>query len=328
MGAFVMNGNRDAIVYLDIVREERKVSIQGFVEGITSRRNYSRLLSGEAELSFEMLGKFLERLGMPLYDFGLFAYNKTYLDNINEIWFHDCIRAEKYQEAYTKYYPLIKDKDWKTIYAKKTIPTAIILMDFQLKRIHKSSAIHSILNILKLSTIVNSTFITADDVEALYLFLRICNDEEKEQIAECFFRFLVEKRNKILSAGLEFTILTMYLSTLTALTTKETLNNRDRILILQVFRSALEYHIKAKMMTFDVLLFETIYKFIKKNQIRSKWIVFHYIASIASSFGNSFTRKTIIDLDEADRSDYLECIQDENFWEESMYERLLKNEIF
>ncbi|MGD9910686.1 MAG: hypothetical protein AB7U79_08825 [Candidatus Izemoplasmatales bacterium] len=323
-----MISNNDLVYFLDMARSERNISIQDFVEGITSRRNYSRFLSDEAELSFEMLGDFLTKLGIPLFEFGLYIYNKNFYNHINEIWFQEFIKVEKYDIAYNQYYPLIKDKSLGSVYAKKTIPIGVLLMKLHLNQIHKANAVHQIINILNLDSITNSSFLSADDLEAIFLYLRVANDSAKKQIADYLFKFIFDKKITILTTTVEITTILIYLSALKALTTKEKADQWDYLLIKKVFIEALKYHIKSKTLLYDILIFETMYLYYKKNQIENKYIKYYYIASIASSYENTYTEGKLIEIDQEDIDAYLSCVRDTDMMYESMYERIINDEQF
>ena len=99
---FVIKTNLISVI--EKIRIQKNIKIKDLTNGIISSRNYSRYLSNEIELSFEMLIKLLERLDMPLFLFANYSKNLAIIENIEEMHFFDTVLSGDYQKAYDLYY--------------------------------------------------------------------------------------------------------------------------------------------------------------------------------------------------------------------------------
>src|SRR5690554_1420148 len=136
--------------YFEMLRTERKINIQDITEGIVSRRNYSRYVSGEIAINIETLSKLLAKIEVPLSEFSFYINNRITMENLEEQYFHALIRNEQYTKAYNKYYSKIKNKELKTIYAKRTIPLGIVLMKYKLGMLNRDEVILEMKKIMNL----------------------------------------------------------------------------------------------------------------------------------------------------------------------------------
>jgi len=318
--------SKSVIDFIEQLRTERKISIGDFTEGVVSKRNYSRYLSKEADIPFEVLDGFLTKLDMPLFEFGNYALNDTIYKNTEEYYFYDAILSENYEYAYKELYPKIKGKVCKTIYASKTIPMGIELMLYKMNKITKYEALDAMKKSLQLNTILNSNMIFANDITALQVFLRVCDGKTTELIADHLYKVIFMKKYHILTNTVEATNIILYLITIKALTTIEsTKKNKKRLKeVLDVF---LEYHKRAKTSQYDIMVFENLYDYIKKNGIQNDLLVFHYYLSLLSSIDSISTKDGVKIKDIKDIDIVMSYLDDDDFLREEMYERLMKYEI-
>lgn len=315
--------NFEIMKYLEKLRTDRKITIQDFTKDICSRRNYSRYLAGEASISLEILSKLLNKIDIPLVDFSFYIQNNLMYEYIHEVYFYDLVRLEKYQKAYKERYPHIKDKEWKTIYAEKCVPMGIKLMEYQLGMITKSEAAKAMASIIKIDNIISKYLVQDDDIGALNLYVRVCDDYDKEKMVDYLIDVIETKNRKIVSGSYEPMMMNIYLTALEAMTTHSNANKYEYQLIKRIANKAIEFHSRCKLATYDVILFKILYNYTKANNIENKYIVFHYIASIISSYDDSYVEGVTFDIYEEDINIYRELLLDEEFVKTYMYERLI-----
>lgn len=311
--------------YFEMLRNERKINIQDVTKGIISRRNYSRYLSGECPLNLKVFSQLLNRIGVPLNEFSFFITNRIILENLDEINFHDLIRMEKYERAYKELYPKIKNKHWKSIYAERSIPMGIALMRYKHGEICVNEAKRIMAKSLKLDEIINRRSIHDDDIEALFLYIRVCDDNDKDIILKHILNVFFDKSYKMAVMHFEFCTTLLYIIALYIATNNPNKYNEE--LINKLINNVLEYHTRAKPIVYDVLLFEILYKYVKANKINNKYIIFYYIATILSTEAQDFLEGRTFEIRKEDIDLYLECLDDEDFMKSHMYERLINYDI-
>lgn len=310
---------------LERMRLERKVAIKDLVCGIISRRNYSRLLSDDIHLSLEVLSKLLDKLNIPFTEFSFYLHNVIMYENLDEVYFHELIRTEKYEAAYKKYFPLIEGNQFKTLFANKTIPLGIQLMKLNMGIITNDEALRHMSRIIKLPEILNSHILHDDDIEALFLYIRICDKQAKEEISTFAFNALTNNEFLKLTGFYEQTMTILQLIALKTLTGKVFVSNEDRIKINIVADIALKFHNKTKLSVFDIMLFQTLYDYIKDNDIKNRYIVFYYVASIIGSLNEEYVCNRKFIITKEDIRVFYDCLNDDEFIQSAMYERLFAN---
>lgn len=308
---------------LENIRTEKKVAITDLVQGVLSRRSYSRLLANETIISLDVLSKLLDKLNVPFSEFSFYMQNLIMYQNINEVYFHELIRDEKYEDAYKNHFPEIKGKIWKTLYANKTIPIGILLMKSKLMQISEKDALMQMNKIIDLKNIIQSKIINDDDVEALYLYIRLCDEDTKEKIGSFAYEALLSNEYMILSAFYEQTVSILHLIALKTLIDKQTLSNDGHARINEVAKIAVEFAQRAKLSGFDALLFSLLYQYIKINNIENQDIVFYYIASITGCLSERMINGNVFTITKEDINTFNRCLIDNDFLESPMYERLL-----
>ncbi|MBU0997280.1 MAG: hypothetical protein KKE16_04460 [Firmicutes bacterium] len=322
-----MIDNNDVMRFVEKLRIEKKISIHDLTEGIISRRSYSRFLSPSAELQVDTLFKLLERMKLPVFEFGAYVGNSILIENIYEMYFYEYIFNELYETAYNEIYPLIKDKELKSPLAIKSIPIAIKLMEYKLNKITKAEALSAMKNVIELNTMINSKIICFDDIQALSLYTLVCNDEAKELISDHMLKILFTSKIKVFTNSVEYTNSVIHRIALTTLTTKEYTTDKDRKNIQKLLTVIFEYQIKAKTAFHDFIIFNNLYKYVKKHKIDNKLVIFHYLASIASTFGSAYLESNKIKIDQSDIEIYLSFLEDDTFLKKPTYEGLMDYEI-
>jgi hypothetical protein len=314
------------IKYIEKLRVENNIQIKDLCQGIVSVRNYSRYLSEEADLSFDILAKMLDKFGLPIYEFGLYINNSIYVDNIEEIHFIEYIINEMYEEAYKEMYPKIKDKELKTDYAYKSIPIAIEKMLYKLNKKSASQAKSNMREILNMNKMTNSKVITTDDVNSIDMCLEILNEPDIRELIDYLRKVIITKEVRLLTTSVEATQTKINSILLSMLCNNDNLSDNDHILIKQVFNLVLEYNVRARMDLGDIAIFKNIYSYMKRNNLKNDLIIYHYALAVLSSGDDEYTKSLEIELDEADKASFIKLLQDKELQRESMYERLMADE--
>jgi len=317
--------NREVVHYLEKIRIERKITIQAMTEGILSRRNYSRLLSGDAHVSIDILSKMLSKMEIPFNEFSFYIHNHLMYENVDEYNFFEYIFFENYEKAFKEIYPSIKHKECRSLLRNKTIPICIKFLEYKLNIISKSDALSHLTKHIDLDSLLKRYIIQDDDIKALYLYTQLCSDQNKSLIVDFLLKVVFGNDFKMLTAHYEESMIFIYLILLEALTTQDNLLNSNHDLIKNVYQKALEFHSRAKLEVYDVYMFKVLYKYIKKYNIDNPYIIFHYIASIISTLDDNITQKTY-EINQSDIEIFSKHINHEHFNKRSMYERLLSND--
>jgi hypothetical protein len=314
--------DRFVIDYLEKLRIERDIKIKDFTEGIMSVRNYSRLISHESEITFEDLDAFLNKLQVPLFQFGGYMRNSMIVDNMVVFQFLDAIASNNIQEAYEKFYPQIKDKAWDCPISRKHLPISILFMKYKLNKMTKAQALYEINKELELSTMINAGVVYGDDVTLLLTYLEICNEQAKKLIADFLFKALFTNKVKVLTSTGEPTRIMMYICILKAIITRDKISKIDHTIVKKVLEDFIAYHKKAKTELLDYDIFHYAYLYIKKFNLKNDYIIFHYIGSIISTGPKWYFSGKKIQIRKEDMDVFISMIGNQEMKYAGMYERL------
>lgn len=310
------------IFYIEKVRNDKKMTIQDLTRGIISRRSYSRFLSNETEVTFDVITKLIDRLGYPMVDFSLYVNNQNMQNNIEEAMFVEIIKLNQYDIAFNELYPMIKDKKWRSSHATKALPCAVIMMNLHLKKISSSEAYYKIKELLHLDEIVSSTLVFKEDIDALYIVVDILKEKDKLLIGNHLFKVL-DKNAKVVSPSIDNTTMLTYLVLIKAFIHNNTVNSNNHELIQEVIRKSLEYLYRSKTAIMDIVLFDTIIEYARLNNYYFDEILFGYISTLISSPENYYMMGKSYHLSEQDKSRFLELLSDQKFIHENYYARII-----
>lgn len=73
------------------------------------------------------------------------------------------------------------------------------------------------------------------------------------------------------------------------------------------------------------MLFDILYKYIKKNNIHNNDIIFYYISSILSTNDTEFLNGRKFAITREDINIYFTLLKDEEFINSNLYERIMNN---
>ena len=317
-----MATNREIIIALDNFRLEKRKTIQDMTEGIISPRNYSRLLKDEAEITMDVLVALLDKLNTPFEEFISYINMHKYVDSFDEDRFVYLVIFENYEKAVSKYSDVMSGKNNKSRFAEKTIPACVAYLSYINKKITLQAAKMLIEGFLDLNTIEKNKVIHEEDIYTMYLYMKIASQEELDSLSEFMNTIIYDRSFKVFAHQYENTIMMAYIIEMYLLTSKPYSVENDKA-IRNVFKEALLFNSKYTISPFDVLLFEVVFKYVKKNDIKSKYISFYYIASVLSTSNVDFLRGRTFDIGEDDLEAYYGLISDARFVNSHMYKRLI-----
>jgi len=180
---------------------------------------------------------------------------------------------------------------------------------------------------MQLNEMVNSKVLYGDDVILFRLYTEFCNDSAKTLISEFLFDALFTKKITILTSTVEPTRIMMYEVILKSIITKSEISKKDHSKFEKVLQSFIEYHKKAKTELLDFQIFQLVYQYMKKQEIRNDLLMFHYFASFISVGENPLILSQKISIDEQDIDRFIKLLSDDELLESSMYERLCSHDL-
>lgn len=315
---------RDVIDFIEMIREFKKMSIKDLCNNVVSERTYTRYLSKQSQVPLDVFDAILKKLSVPLFQFGIFVQNTIITENMEEALFADMISNEAYDKAYDAYYTKLRNKKkLLTRFGKKTIPIAMKLLEGHRKIISRAEMESQIRSLIALDALAQRKIIYFEEIESLLLFLKIASQEEIARVISFLKPFLFKQEDgyRIFTGNVEAAQMTLYQTLLIALTKLEDIDDLVHEDIKAVTNHFLDFHIRSKQEVFDVIIFEILFKYLKKHNIKNDLMVFHYIASVLSQPEKSVDLRTLT-FDADDVSIFLRYLDDDAFLEETMYERL------
>lgn len=310
------------IFYIEKIRIEKKNTIQELTNGIISRRSYTRFLSNETDISFDILVKLIDRLGYAIFDFGLYVYNHNIQTNLDEVMFMEMIKLSQYEIAFNEFYPLIKDKKWKSIFATKAIPCAVIMMNLHFKKIRQVEAYGLIKDILQIDEIIQSPIIYKEDIESLYICMDILKRMDRFKISQYLYKTL-SNNVKIVSPSIDNTTMLTYLTLVKSLSLDSIIEATDHVMIKEVIIKAIAYLYKSKTAIMDIVFFETILEYCRSNSFYYEEVVFAYISTLISSPENYYTYGKTIILSDEDVKTFTRLLTNTAFINSDIYSRII-----
>jgi transcriptional regulator with XRE-family HTH domain len=274
--------NQEIMRYLERYRLEQKVPIYQLTKGIMSTRNYSRILSGEVDLSLEDYAKLLNRLRIPLFEFNIYIDNCKFYEYNHEIRFHQAVENHQFNTAYEIIQPYLKEGKWYTLMASKTIPMAIKLMEWKLNQCTVHHFYASARLILDLDGLEKQKILSFDDFEALYLYSYHGSVEEQRRIFEIFYR-IMKNELRILSVSLEYSMSRLHQRALQLATGFEDPDERQLKQLHDIAWIVVEYQSRAKIIGVDRMIFEMLSKFYIKHHLSSSTLFTEYALSVLGS---------------------------------------------
>lgn len=166
--------SRDIVLFIEHNRVLQKYNQQKFCEGIISERNYRRYLNDDVQVKFDVVLKFIDRLGYTFQAF--FDALKTHKDSLDELFetLDKTFRNYEYthakriiQEIKAYIHTLTSSRLDKLKLYERLIQLYESLKDFQNPK-DQASALH-ILNETKVLSMLDHTYYTYDE----FMFINV-----------------------------------------------------------------------------------------------------------------------------------------------------------
>lgn len=317
----------DIVYHLDQLRRDKKVTIQAISQGVISRRNYTRLLSGEIEISLEILEKLLANLNVPLDEFAYYRYNNQVVDHFDEYEFHEVIRFGNYERAIKKFAYFLTKPKFVSIFSGKTIPIGILMLKKHLGQISNNELVHASRELMNLSESVKSHIIYDDLVEALYLYCSICNETELDEIISFCERALFGGKAKMFTLYFEVATIILHLTLMRSLLLKKTITESEHILFKRTINSGLKFGRLSKLQPFDVMFFGMYDRYNKKYKLHNPFVTFYYFNYLETSEHIDVVNRSLRVFTKSEREDILKCMMDPTLREGALYDKVLFHEL-
>lgn len=319
--------NIELALQLDQLRRERKVTVEQMCKGVISRRNYSRLLSGEVDIQVDVLSKLLINLKVPLEEFSWYRFNRLMFKNIDEVNFHEVMRYGNIEKAAKEYPGILTKHTLGSVYAKKAVPLDILLVKHHLGMITKDDLLSQARIIIDMKSYAKSYIVQDDDVEALYAYSKICREDELLPIIQFEERAIFSGKIKLFTNFVEVAIILNHLTLMQALLRKKEMTPTDHNLFKCTVNSGLEFLQRSKLMPFDFMFFNLYKKYCDKYAINNPYVTFYYYAAIESSNHPEFADRAAQFVTKKDRDVYLSCLNDETIRKGVIYEKVFFDEL-
>lgn len=291
--------NQEIMRYFERYRLDHKMPIYKITKGIMSTRNYSRILSGEVDISLEDYARLLRRLRLPLFEFNLYIENSTLDENIHEIQFYQAIECRDFEKAYQIIGPYLRDGKWKTLMANKSIPIAVKLMESQLGHCTTRQFYAFARKTLNLTEMETQKILSFDDFEALLLFSFYGTVEEQRRIYSVFYRIMRDEV-RILSTSLEYSMSRLHVRTLELATS---FHDPDENMLTQLRDIAwivLEYQSRAKMIGVEAKMLLLLHRYYQTNHLSSEPLLLDVALSVLGSGDETMIQNWKAELSRAD----------------------------
>lgn len=320
-------GKTNFVLQLDQLRRERRVTVETMCKGVISRRNYSRLLSGEVEASLDTLSKLLVNLNVPLAEFSYYRFNHVMFENIDEVNFHEVMRYGNFSRAAKEFGDILNKHTLGSIYATKSVPIDVLILKHYLGLITKDDMVSQAKEIIQLPIMCKSYIIQDDDIDALYEYAKICREDDFPLIINfCERVIFTPQKFKMFTNYAEVTTNLLHLTLLQVLLRKNELSKAEHTLFKRVINSELEYIRRAKSLPFDILFFSLYKSYCEEYHVDNPYVTFYYYACTASTEHPDFVNRISELVSENDREVYLNCLKDESIRKGVLYEKVFFNE--
>lgn len=314
----------DIMKTLDMIRTNQKVKIQDLVQGVMSRKTYTRLLNDEANISFYDLNKLLDKLSIPFLEFSLYVVNSIESQHPAESSFFLTILRENYQKAYDEFYPDVKDKELKSIFGAKSVPATIELMLYKLNKQSKEASLKRLHSKFNLNSILKGKIIDDGVSGILYSFVYLVDDKERRDIGKFIYDVIFDNTFRHYYSYTEISKTIINIAGILSFTLLETLTEEEIKRLEEIVIETLAYQTKFRATVFDHKIFRILYNFQKEKGLRNDFIIFSYISSYFSVLEKGAIPHKL-DVTKEDMAIFKNYLEKGLYEQETMYERILKH---
>lgn len=186
-----MNIESYFIEYIDIYRKKNKMNVPEFCQGVCSIRNYSRYLSKELNLPFDIFIKMIHRLGWTIKDFVIYVENVETNSNIDLAYFIEFVRNFYYKEAEIYLENALK-KTIPTYVRTKYFPVARMTFMYKTNQMSKEDYKIKCRDIIKLDELLFQSTITREDAESLILYMQHSEQIDQTRIFDFLSQYILD----------------------------------------------------------------------------------------------------------------------------------------
>lgn len=320
-----MFSTNDIVKQIDYFRCTNKMTIQEICQGVMSRKKYTRLLNGEADISFDEIMALMNRIHIPFQEFILYLTNTIEGKYPDESSFCQAIISADYNDAFETHYLKLGPPPYKTTLGRYAVGAFIHLMFFKLGKKDRLTSLQQLKLDFPLAKFTHGSIVEDNQICVLYAYVNMCDDKEKIIIGRYISTLLNDDRTRLLVTFSSFSLNLLYKTGILAYTTLDYLDEENAHHLSSIIKIALAYQIKARQPLADFLLFEMIHQFYRRIGKKNKYLTFYYITTFISSFGGEDLSR--LDINEDDIRTFSLLMKDKDFRNSPMYERLLEDEI-
>lgn len=320
-----MDRYTDMMVFLDSLRINKKISKQELCKDICSTRAYSRYLTGETEVSFDILLKLIERINLSLRDFSVLYLRHIEIENNEEGLFifnvlFGCkkeVLLDEYQEVSEK----LKDK---VVIYPHALPVAKLLVEYLYKNKTKEYCHDEAIKIVKYQSLIRDKIIIQESVIELSLFIYLANRKELKEIYDYFLDF-IKNQNSYKTFFTHYdritTIICLSLLRIMELNNEVTLTNTD---LKYIYNYGLDFLIRSRQSVNDAILLEKIYQISNILGMNDKYLIFNYVASVLSNYSTGIILNHSFKVTKVDLDIYYEILKDQSYLRKPTYEGIMR----
>lgn len=186
--------SREISIFIDNLRQQKKLTMESFVKDIVSIRQYKRYLYGESDIPHKTLVLLAERLDtnptiiLREYDKAKFEQLQSLFNFYNYVVTYNFDKAKEYQDNH----PLdsIIDQKQKVFYKLSSH-----LLQYYLKNESRLFCAESIANLINYDKLMTQTVLDFIDIFGLTILLSFISPEKKEVILDKLYDILLNKGN-------------------------------------------------------------------------------------------------------------------------------------
>lgn len=314
----------DIMKTLDLIRTNQKVKIQDLVQGIMSRKTYTRLLNDEANISFYDLNKLLDKLSIPFVEFSLYVVNSVESQYPMVSSFYISIIRENYQKTYDEFYPGIKGKDIKSIFGAKAVPATAELMLYKLNKQSREVSLNNLHKKFDLDHLLKSKIIDDGIAGVLYSFVNLVADDERRNIGRFIYDVISNPSFRHYYSYTEISKTILHMAGILSFTLLDTLTKDDMKKLEEIVLYTLDYQTKFRATIYDHKIFKILYNFQKEKHLTNDFIIFNYMSSYVSVFEKDAIPHKL-NITKEDMDIFKNYLKNGLYEQNTMYEGILKH---
>lgn len=272
----------DIIKVLDHLRANQRIKIQDLVDGIMSRKKYTRLLNDETSISFSELLSLLDKMSIPLQNFSQLVTQAMESHFVHEQNFYLALLRNNYKEAKEDYYPKLDINKRYSALGQLGLKALVELIYFKTNKQTILETRHHLHELKPLDDILLETIIQDGMIAHLYAYVHVATEAEKRRIASYVFKAVYDNKYRYYIACHKLSKVVFYLTGILAYTTINQLSKEERGQLEKLALSTIRLHLMTKNRLLDYNLFAMLYYYQQKLSTKNNYITFYYLESYIS----------------------------------------------